>query len=245
MVGRRAVLAQQSAMLLLPGCGWRPGDIRGSRSGSGAEVQVVGRSGFVSPPSCGTSKGRFVSISPARTSSSSREASAGRSSASTRKRTGRSSSRCSSTSAAACGSGSKAVDAQQAARHLFSALKTGDEAALFAFDTRLRRSTASRRTSRGLESAMSKVEAPFGQTSLYDAIAETARGRCAEASAGTARLAAASGHRRADRRHRHEEPADGAEVSGDREQHRRAGLRRRGDVANRRSRGIGVRQPAA
>jgi VWFA-related protein len=71
--------------------------------------------------------------------------------------------------------GSKAVDARQVARHLFSALKPGDEAAVFAFDTRLQRVTGFTPNLSSLEASLDKVEPPFGQTSLYDAIAETAR----------------------------------------------------------------------
>jgi VWFA-related protein len=71
--------------------------------------------------------------------------------------------------------GSKAVDAQQAARHLFSSLKAGDQAALFAFDTELMKVTDFTTDFKGLEAKVDKVEPPFGQTSLFDAIAETAR----------------------------------------------------------------------
>jgi VWFA-related protein len=71
--------------------------------------------------------------------------------------------------------GTKAVDAQQAARHLFSSLKKGDEAALFAFDTQLDKVTGFTTDFKGLESKVDHVEQPFGQTSLFDAIAETAR----------------------------------------------------------------------
>jgi VWFA-related protein len=71
--------------------------------------------------------------------------------------------------------GSKAADARQAARHLFSALKPGDEAAIFAFDTRLDRVSGFTTDLSALEAALGRVEPPFGQTSLYDAIAETAR----------------------------------------------------------------------
>ena len=71
--------------------------------------------------------------------------------------------------------GTKAVDAQQAARHLFSSLKPGDQAALFAFDTQLERVTDFTTDFKGLEARVDKVEPPFGQTSLFDAIAETAR----------------------------------------------------------------------
>jgi VWFA-related protein len=71
--------------------------------------------------------------------------------------------------------GTKAVDARQAARHIFSSLKDGDQAALFAFDTQLDRVTDFTKDFTGLEAKLDKVEQPFGQTSLYDAIAETAR----------------------------------------------------------------------
>jgi VWFA-related protein len=71
--------------------------------------------------------------------------------------------------------GTKSVDAQQAARHLFSSLKKGDEAALFAFDTQLQQVTGFTTDFKGLEAKVDRVEQPFGQTSLYDAIAETAK----------------------------------------------------------------------
>ena len=71
--------------------------------------------------------------------------------------------------------GTKAVDARQAARHIFSSLKDGDQAALFAFDTQLDRVTDFTKDFKGLEARLDHVEQPFGQTSLYDAIAETAR----------------------------------------------------------------------
>jgi VWFA-related protein len=71
--------------------------------------------------------------------------------------------------------GTKAVDAKQAARHIFSSLKTGDQAALFAFDTQLDRVTGFTKDFKGLETKVDHIEQPFGQTSLYDAIAETAK----------------------------------------------------------------------
>jgi Ca-activated chloride channel family protein len=71
--------------------------------------------------------------------------------------------------------GTKAVDAKQTARHIFSSLKAGDEAALFAFDTQLDRVTGFTKDFKGLESKVDHVEQPFGQTSLFDAIAETAK----------------------------------------------------------------------
>jgi VWFA-related protein len=71
--------------------------------------------------------------------------------------------------------GTKAVDARQAARHVFGALKTGDEAALFSFDTRLDRVTPFTSDLASLDAALDRVQSPYGQTSLYDAIADTAR----------------------------------------------------------------------
>jgi len=76
--------------------------------------------------------------------------------------------------------GTKAVDSQQTARQLFSSLKQGDQAALFAFDTRLQLVTKFTEDFKGLEQKVDKVEPPFGQTSLYDAIAETAKAVAAE-----------------------------------------------------------------
>lgn len=84
--------------------------------------------------------------------------------------------------------GSKAVDAQQAARHLFSSLKQGDQAALFAFDTQLERVTDFTTDFKGLESRVDKVDPPFGQTSLFDAIAETAKAVAEAAGGGGGRV---------------------------------------------------------
>jgi VWFA-related protein len=83
--------------------------------------------------------------------------------------------------------GSKAVDARQAARQIFSSLKDGDQAALFAFDTQLDQVTSFTKDFKGLETKLDQVEQPFGQTSLYDAIAETAK-VVASASGGEGRL---------------------------------------------------------
>ena len=83
--------------------------------------------------------------------------------------------------------GSKAVDARQAARHIFSSLKDGDEAALFAFDTQLDQVTGFTKDFQGLEARLEKVEQPFGQTSLYDAIAETAKVVAVHAGGGPGR----------------------------------------------------------
>jgi len=84
--------------------------------------------------------------------------------------------------------GTKAVDAQQAARHLFSSLKKGDQAALFAFDTQLEKVTGFTTDFKGLESRVDKVEPPFGQTSLFDAIAETAKAVADSVGGGTGRV---------------------------------------------------------
>jgi Ca-activated chloride channel homolog len=76
--------------------------------------------------------------------------------------------------------GSKSVDARQAARHIFGALRPGDEAAIFSFDTGLDRVTPFTSDPTTLEAALDKVQSPFGQTSLYDAVAQTARTVAAE-----------------------------------------------------------------
>lgn len=80
--------------------------------------------------------------------------------------------------------GAKAVDARQAARHLFGALKGGDEAALFTFDTRLERVHGFTSDLGSLDRALDNVEPPYGQTSLFDAVAETARAAAAEGVTG-------------------------------------------------------------
>ena len=136
--------------------------------------------------------------------------------------------------------GTKAVDAQQAARHLFSSLKQGDEAALFAFDTELEKVTDFTTDFKGLESKVDKVEPPFGQTSLFDAIAETAKA-VADAAGSKGQGSAALGDCGPDRRHRYEEPVDRAGSFGHRQQHRRAGLHRRRDVTRGRPAESGLR----
>lgn len=71
--------------------------------------------------------------------------------------------------------GSKVVDARQAARHLFSALRPTDQAALFVFDTQLVRVKSFTSDFGSLDAALDHLDKPYGQTSLYDAVAETAR----------------------------------------------------------------------
>jgi VWFA-related protein len=71
--------------------------------------------------------------------------------------------------------GSRLADAKQAARHVFSALRPADRAALFAFDTGLDRVHEFTSDFAALEGSIDRVQPPYGQTSLYDAIAQTAR----------------------------------------------------------------------
>lgn len=80
--------------------------------------------------------------------------------------------------------GSRAVDAKQVARHMFGALKDGDQAALFAFDTQVDRVHDFTTDFSTLDLAVERVEQPYGQTSLYDAIARTAQLVAAEVSRG-------------------------------------------------------------
>lgn len=81
--------------------------------------------------------------------------------------------------------------ARQAARHMLSALRLdrgGDEAAVFSFDMNLQSLQPFTSDAGAIENALARVE-PYGQTSLYDAIAETAK-RVADTRPGDA-------HRRA------------------------------------------------
>ena len=71
--------------------------------------------------------------------------------------------------------GTKAEGARQAALHLLGAFRANDEGAVFAFDTRLDRVTTFTSDVQKLEAALTRVDTPYGQTSMYDAVAETAR----------------------------------------------------------------------
>jgi len=71
--------------------------------------------------------------------------------------------------------GTKAADAKAAARQILSVLAKGDQAALFSFDTKLERVRDFTSDFAALDGALEKVDKPYGQTSLYDAVAETAR----------------------------------------------------------------------
>jgi VWFA-related protein len=68
-------------------------------------------------------------------------------------------------------------EARQAARHVLGALRLGagaDEAAVFSFDMNLQSLQPFTVDAGAIESALARVT-PYGQTSLYDAIAQTAR----------------------------------------------------------------------
>jgi VWFA-related protein len=74
---------------------------------------------------------------------------------------------------------SRLDDARQAARHVLSAMRLGtgtdtDEAAVFSFDMNLQSLQPFTADAGAIESALGRV-LPYGQTSLYDAIAQTAR----------------------------------------------------------------------
>lgn len=71
--------------------------------------------------------------------------------------------------------GRKAVDALQAARHLLAGLRDKDEAAVFSFDTRLDRVRDFTADIASVDASLEKINTPFGQTSLYDAIGEAAK----------------------------------------------------------------------
>ena len=127
--------------------------------------------------------------------------------------------------------GTKSVDAQQAARHLFSSLKKGDEAALFAFDTQLQKVTGFDRLQRP------RGESRQGRAAVRTDIALRRHRRDGE-----------GGGCRGGGRHVGSVPqraaivvlTDGIDTKSRltpqesvsrRQQHRRAGLHRRGDVA--------------
>ena len=68
---------------------------------------------------------------------------------------------------------SKLADAASAARHLVTGLHPGDEAAVFAFDTALRELQPFTTDKAAVEQAFEGLRA-YGQTSIFDAVAETA-----------------------------------------------------------------------
>ena len=69
----------------------------------------------------------------------------------------------------------RTVEARRAADHIFANLAGGDEAAVFSFDTMLSEVQTFTADRAKLQAALGGVNKPYGQTSLYDAIAATAR----------------------------------------------------------------------
>ena len=69
----------------------------------------------------------------------------------------------------------RTADARRAADHIFVNLGNADQAAVFSFDTMLSEVQAFTSDRTKLQSSLTEVDPPFGQTSLYDAIASTAR----------------------------------------------------------------------
>jgi VWFA-related protein len=69
----------------------------------------------------------------------------------------------------------RTADARQGADHIFANLTGKDEAAVFSFDTMLSEVQTFTSDRSKLQTAVREVEKPYGQTSLYDAIAATAR----------------------------------------------------------------------
>ncbi len=122
--------------------------------------------------------------------------------------------------------GTKAVDARQAARHVFGSLRPGDEAALFSFDTRLDRVTPFTSDLASLDAALDHVQSP-----LRTDIAVRCHRRHGEAGVGRRTRqrsrSAEKCRRRPDRRHRHAEPPDVGTGLDPRQQHRHPRLHRR------------------
>ena len=69
----------------------------------------------------------------------------------------------------------RTAEARQAADHVFANLTGKDEAPVFSFDTMLSEVQTFTSDRAKLQRAIGEVEKPYGQTSLYDAIAATAR----------------------------------------------------------------------
>ena len=84
--------------------------------------------------------------------------------------------------------GTKAVDAVQTARVILTALRPGDEAALFSFDTGLDKITQFTSDVQSLISALDRLQHPFGQTSIYDAVAATAKSVASQGPGGGGRV---------------------------------------------------------
>ena len=70
--------------------------------------------------------------------------------------------------------GRKAIDARETAKQIFSVMREDDAAAVFSFDTQLDRVTDFTSDDATLEQSLDRLNAPYGQTSLYDAIGDAA-----------------------------------------------------------------------
>jgi Ca-activated chloride channel homolog len=69
----------------------------------------------------------------------------------------------------------RTAEARRAADHIFANLAGGDQAAVFSFDTMLSEVQGFTSDRERLQAALTDIEPPYGQTSLYDAIASTSR----------------------------------------------------------------------
>jgi Ca-activated chloride channel homolog len=69
----------------------------------------------------------------------------------------------------------RTAESRRAADHLFANLTGSDQAAVFSFDTMLSEVQPFTGDRAKLQASLTDIEPPFGQTSLYDAIASTAR----------------------------------------------------------------------
>ena len=80
--------------------------------------------------------------------------------------------------------GQRTAEAKAAAKHVFASLSGQDQASVFTFDTMLSEAQPFTSNQRELEAALDSAEKPFGQTSLYDAVAQTSRMVAAASSTG-------------------------------------------------------------
>jgi VWFA-related protein len=79
----------------------------------------------------------------------------------------------------------RTADARRAADHIFVNLTGSDQAAVFSFDTMLSEVQAFTSDRAKLQGSLGEVDKPYGQTSLYDAIASTARMVASASKSGT------------------------------------------------------------
>ena len=130
--------------------------------------------------------------------------------------------------------GTKAVDARQAARHVFGALKPGDEAAVFSFDTRLDRVTPFTSDIPSLETALDNVQTPVRADVALRCHRRNVADRCYRGARQRTRSTAQC-RCRADRWRGYPQPTDVGTSLHDCQQHRHPGLHRRGRFDDRRS----------